>query len=57
MDEHLAQGGCSDGRGIGYEGLRTISVSKLKLPQTVHVEASFYCVLVYLYVTAILYKV
>ena len=21
-DEHLAKGGCSDGRGIGYEGLR-----------------------------------
>ena len=32
MDEHLAQGGCSDGRGIGYEGLRTSSVSQLKLP-------------------------
>ena len=35
VDEHLAQGGCSDGRGIGYEGLRTSSVSQLKLPSCV----------------------
>ena len=33
-DEHLAKGGCSDGRGIGYEGLR--------LPRVAFVTAKRY---------------